>query len=220
MSGIDNEGLHVMPGVAPPKPAPGLAEHHARCGNPYHLAGQCVIRPVDDGIVLPFEFDADAELIVEGDRVIKNRSMGERSRLAFPRGGDIRAAPARDERIVDRVAVGGPLHGLVVGVPAGATHVMTFRASESISVPLPVAGPGERVAGDPYVALSVVVTYLVRNRGNARLLIESETLASGDRAGKSNRLGETIVEALAIASGVHGSGGPLVKMLPPPDFDD
>ena len=134
----------------------------------------------------------------------------------------VRIQAGDDGRLVDRVAVGGPLHGRVIRTPLGATHILTAVASEPIEVPLPevVEGAPERVSDPQWHALSGVVTYVSRDRGRTRLLIEVDTLASGDRAGKSNRLGETIVDALGIASGAHGTGGPLVKMLPPPDFDD
>jgi len=110
-----------------------------------------------------------------------------------------------------RVAVGGTLHGQVVSVPVTATHVI--KARHAVRIDATEEAPF-------WQAVEGVEIYLVRNRGMVRLIIESEVNASGERAGKSNRLGETIVEALGIASGSWGASGPLVKTLPPPDFDD
>jgi hypothetical protein len=221
MSGIDNEGLHIMSGdvtkdqlygerlrqafaqSAPRGPmlmGEGVRFHHRDCVDPDHLADTTCIRA--DGMVLG---------VPEPDEPV----------------GDffLRTVRQADDRLVGRCGVGGPLHGRIVRVPLGSTQIMTARTSEPLAVPLPPMATGDIAAverlSESYTALTGVVTYHVRERGGARLLIEAELLASSERVvGKANRLGETIVEALAIASGVHGHGGPLVKTLPPPEFDD
>jgi hypothetical protein len=107
--------------------------------------------------------------------------------------------PAASTPNVPMVAVGGTLHGRTVLVPASASHVITW-ADERALVEEDRAG---------WHALSGVEEYLVRPHSAGRrrvlMLIEAELWRSGNGGavggGKGVGLGDTVLDALAIAAG-------------------
>lgn len=130
--------------------------------------------------------------------------------LAFPI--DIRYEPEPAAQGIKRVCVGGPLHGRVLLVPVTARYVITYGQIDEALVE-------DNIVSQTWFALTgLVIMYAVRDQGKTRLLVETELIRSAERGGRTPGLGQSIVDALGLASGVHGVGGPLVVQMHAPDL--
>lgn len=116
---------------------------------------------------------------------------------------------------IRRVFVGGPLHGIVALVPESSTSVIAMAPGCDLDE---LARNLVDVPGDDHdrawFAVAGLTQYHARQNGQTQLMIEVELIRSGDRVGKASKLSESIVNALGLAAGVHGPGGPLVVSIP------
>lgn len=126
--------------------------------------------------------------------------------------------PTLDARTMDpaptrpRVAVGGSLHGKVLQVPIDSKIIY---ADHGVSVEIvdPEVEGALTFRAAMRFTLYEVRDYQRTSAGNIGLVIASELLKSAGAPARGNGLTETIVEALAIAAGVHGVSGALTRQL-------
>jgi hypothetical protein len=129
----------------------------------------------------------------------------------------------------DRVAVGGPLHGLVLRCALSSTRVIAFAPGVGLDElalgALDVPDRPNDVQDRAWFEVDIPgVTYEARNAGKVLLLVESTLAASASRGGAAGATGltESIVDALGKAAGVWRTGGPLapgVKLAAEPETD-